>query len=343
MTHRQRFIVIALVLGGWPNQSCAQTSKSVGLQVRSESWIANSGFDRAAFTRQCAGAGVNLVPEAGPDGLIVVEYTEAKGSGYSMFGIGTGGAWGTNITYKLNLLSPTDGSTLLTMNAVASTPSSGVAASTLHQAAVDSFKSLPQYRLACTVVAALLGSRTEAEKLLPWAVHHNEGLKILEKAAFAPSTQRDRAFLAVARREWTGLQQFGNVAAEPLRMLIQSCYKDIGFGQHHLHSTSKSDLAGLGAAVGALAATGDSGAAKIFEDLLKECSRWRRDMVKPVVIPTLSALGKVGNAFSLSTIDAWTGCDHCDKDKEQQAAVQEIALVATDAAKNVRARLVKKQ
>ena len=59
----------------------AAQSHHVMLQVQSQSWVADSGFDEAGFRQRCAEAGVELVPPktTGAEATAVVRYTEAKG------------------------------------------------------------------------------------------------------------------------------------------------------------------------------------------------------------------------------------------------------------------------
>ena len=44
-------VLVVLLVAGLPSPSRGQMTRTVGLQVRSESWVANSGFDRAGFAR----------------------------------------------------------------------------------------------------------------------------------------------------------------------------------------------------------------------------------------------------------------------------------------------------
>jgi hypothetical protein len=341
-----RFLVpcaaIALFLFGWPTQVVPQNPKTLALQIRSESWVPDSGFPREEFTRLCAAAQLTLVRDSGPDGRIVIEYVEAKGSRYTSNPF-TFFYWGTTITYKLRLLSPADGKPLIALATSARTPAwvsySVLTGPHLHQLAVEDFKSRPQYRLACTMIAAVLGSRTEAEKLLPWAVSGKEYLQLLEKAKYVPSTPRDRAFLAVAKRDWGGLSVLGDAAAEPLRLFIQSDSGVLAYAPSSF--TGAQDLADVAAAATALAATSDPGAARTLEGLLSRCWRWRLDTATPLVVPTLRALGRVGDASSLSVIAEWTRRSTGEGTEGWQAA-KEIAMAAEQGAASIRARLAAK-
>jgi hypothetical protein len=339
---QRKLAVPTLAIAVWLAPVSGQTKKNLTFQVRSESWVDGSGFDSAEFTKLCDAAQISLLHEGGNDGMLVVEYVESKGSGYSTLILDKPRAWGTDITFKWSLLSLTDGSTLFTMDASTSTPSSGVSINKLHEASIERFKALPQYRLACSVVATILGSRTEAAKLLAWAVDDVKGVTALEKAGFKPTTPREKAFWAVARHQWSELDQAGSVAAEPLTMFIQSYVRGTDSGSRSLHSASSKEISELNSAVNSLATTGDPSITKTLQELLTVCDRWRRDMVKPVVITTLGALGRVGNVFSLSAIDAWLSCKPCEYDKSQLPAAQEIMQAASEASKSVRARLVKK-
>lgn len=325
----------AVYLFGAPLQGVYAQPYAVSLDVRSESWEAGGAFDRTDFTKQCATVGVTI--GNAEHGLVAVDYKETKGSEYGTFGFG-GGGFGTKISYTLTLLSARDAKTILSLKGESGTPGNVKSGANLHAEAVASFKGTSLYSLSCGKIAASLGSRQEAVKLLPPALGDREILDLLLKLRFTPASSREGAFLAVAEHKWEGLQQFGADAGEPLSIFIRNYLRD----DSGLLLSSSKENADIGAAASALANTSDPGAAKVFEDLLKASDRVRRDSIKPIVIPTLRALGKVGTVFSLQAIEAWTSCKSCDSDKTQVAAGQEIALAAEEAARELRARLVAK-
>src|SRR5262249_19216334 len=76
----------------------------VMLKVQSKSWIRDSAFDVEDFDRLCSKAGIELASPASTQPVVataVVVYSEAKGPGFSRFGVGAPVGYGTNIDYKL--------------------------------------------------------------------------------------------------------------------------------------------------------------------------------------------------------------------------------------------------
>ncbi|MBI4910315.1 MAG: hypothetical protein HY820_42250 [Acidobacteria bacterium] len=329
--------LVAISGFGQPNQSSnSLESRRVSLMVRSESWVAGSSFDRQGFEQLCTAAKVSIVSDSKVDGIIAIDYRETVGSTY------IGGGRGTNIAFTLSLISPTDGQSVIALKSTADTPSSVRIGRSLHDAARDVLTASSVYRMSCNAVAAALGSRAAAERLLPWAASEREGLRVVEAVHFIAKSPREEAYLAVAKRQFTGLPQLGAVALEPLVSFIKSRYQPSPDG-HSCHPPD-GDLSSVGAAAAALAEIGGQGSVKVLEDLLKSCLTFISDAVEPAVVPALAGLGKVGNVFSLNVLEEWAAR------KDKQGGVTDISTTpanrrvgeaATNAANAIRARIAK--
>ena len=219
----------------------------VMLQVQSQSWVADSGFDEAGFRQRCAEAGVELVPPktTGAEATAVVRYTEAKGPGFSMFGVGAPVGYGTNITYSLTLLRASDASTIASLSASAGTPG-GLPESEFHSGARQALARLPSYRLACDVIAATLGSRDRLVSLLPWAIIDGRARSLMQDLGYQPATPEARASWAVARRDFSAAQSLGERAIDPLLSLFRSTTENRdGFGVFTASELGKHSRAGV--------------------------------------------------------------------------------------------------
>lgn len=327
---------IAIVVGLFLCSSGAaagQGLRDIGLKVKSESWVAGSDFDRADFSRSCAAAGLAVRSEPGTqaEAWIDIDYTESKGSGYSPFGVGQPSAFGTNISFRMRLLT-NDGAQLLSILLFASTPSK--VSGSPHFAAVSDLRSKSGYRFACAAAAAVLGQHAQAEKFLTWAVSDSDGGEVLRSSSFKPSTTSEAAFFAVGRGDWGAVRDLAREATVPLRLFLKSTYHDEGFGQRGLGNDERISAAVQAAAAFVEVARGKD--SEIFEGLLKECQG--RSYLKPIVLEALRGLGKTGVASSLPSVSQWLTCNKCGYG---EAEFQDVSTVAGAAANSIRARIGK--
>lgn len=311
------FVAFAML----PATAVAQSVK-VSLQIRSESWVDKGKFDEADFRKQCAATGVVAFGEP-PDGLVLVEYNEAQGSSYF------GGGNGTNIRYRLTVLSAKDAKTLLTVEQSASTPGAISSRTTLHEAAVSEFKSSQKYKNSCRLVAAALGA--PAAPLLEWAVESKQGYEYLNQFKFTPSNASEDAFLAVARSDFAKAAQLGAASVRPLTQFIRS---HLPYGSErfvlNLNERQRSELA---AAITTLAGFRDRETPKLLVDVLDSFRNSDESSLKrnlPIVTAALSGLGSSGDAFTIADLEPWT------------KKAGETGAAATAASDQIRQRIVRR-
>jgi hypothetical protein len=211
---RYASIAVFAVLVSVAAPSATAQAKEVAFHLNSESWVKDSSFPIAEFRKQCTAAGVKLGDKGKLD--VTIDYEESKGSGYSMFGIGTPSAWGTNISYEITILSEDGSETLIKRKTTASTDSSDVSSSGLHASARRNFLKEKTFTESCSMIAALLDSHAEQAKLLPWAVFSAEGRALLERVGFAPKTDTEKAYMAIAQRRFEEIPALGKAAIAPM-------------------------------------------------------------------------------------------------------------------------------
>lgn len=241
-------------------------TRRVALHVNSESWVKGSSFPRAELTSRCNAAGISLSPTDG-ELDVTIDYTESKGSGYSLFGIGTPSAWGTDITYAITILSSDGAETLLKRTAHASTPSSNVSSGGLHDLARRAFMTEKAFTESCSMIGALLGSHAEQAKLLQWAVVDPEGRTLLEKAGFEPRTPPEVAYVRIIRREFDQLGSLEGTGASALKLYLRSFYdREIGWVGDNRKESSSAVIA----AIQAYAASSDASKNAVLAKLIEQ-------------------------------------------------------------------------
>lgn len=287
--------------------------------------VSGDGFDRSKFESQCAAENIHLTSDNAPDGVLVAEYFEGKGSGYGFSWNGPFSEplyYGRDITFKLDLLSAKDGQSVLTLKANG-TSSPRVTASELRPSALRDFMNKPQYRLACSAIAAYFGSHLAAVKLLEWAVDSPDGLRVLELANFTPLTPREEAYLLVARRDFVAARALGSAAKEPLKLFLGRYIgnPDVGPWDPSVREVRtirgiKEELPSIGSAASALAEIagpndqGDS--ASLFDQLLSKCRAVGINTVGLAAIPIMAALGSVGRySWDLQQLEVLSICADC--------------------------------
>jgi hypothetical protein len=281
----------------------------VVVQVQSKSWIKDSTFDLDHFAAHCSG--VTLVTARTPEaaGLAVLRYSEAKGPGFSMFGVGTPAGFGTNVTLALTLLDARTAKTLITLSATGATPA-GLPVERFHSAAIAALHESPAYQLACTVVAAALGSRQAAVALLPWAVLDAQGRAVIDRLSFAPSSETERAYLAVAHRDFRSIKALGEAAIEPLLLMFVNTTEPRN-GAGLLSLSDPDNVRALLDALPLLEAANDDAIVDALVDFLSDqgdlqpSSADAGHAAVPVVRGVLRALGQRGDAFTLPLLDEW--------------------------------------
>src|SRR3990172_9832299 len=97
-------LAAAAAVSGQRQQTPATAAKTLQLEVRSKSWLRKSaGFDQAGFTRQCETAQIALTSHPAPDGLLTIEYSEVQSGVYGNLSSVIAQAYGTKISFKLEL------------------------------------------------------------------------------------------------------------------------------------------------------------------------------------------------------------------------------------------------
>jgi hypothetical protein len=289
--------------------SASAQAHLVGLQVQSQSWIDGSRFDEDGLRQRCAEAGVEIVAPktAGAEATAVIQYSETRGPGFSMFGVGAPVGYGTNISYSLTLLRTGDAATIASLAATAGTPG-GLSENEFHTGAHKALERTPAYRLTCDVIAATLGSRDRLAVLLPWAVLDGKARSLMQDLGFQPSTPEARASWAVARRDFSAAQSMGELAIEPLLSLFRNTTENRdGFGV--IVTSEAANTRALVSAAGALAAIADDRASEGLAGFLNDHDAARSTLdreLEPALVASLRALGSVGTAFTVSALDEWS-------------------------------------
>lgn len=283
----------------------AANDTPVVLQVQSKSWINGSAFDPAPLNDRCREAGIALVaPGVRGNATAVVTYAETKGPGFSMFGVGEPVGFGTNIAFKLTLLG-SGGRTLASVNAAGETPA-GEPKERFHESARAALVAAPAYEFACATMAAALGSRAQALRLLPWAVLDAQAVALLDRLAFVAETPGERAYLAVARRDFSAAQALAPASFEPLLLLFEnSGDARQGIGVFPL---TADNVRTLTRALPILAFARDERVADVLVTFLNDYTDYRgRDdsQVVPLLRLVIQTLGKVGTLFTIPVLDEW--------------------------------------
>lgn len=302
----------------------------VALNVQSKSWIVGSAFDEAAFRSVCRDAGIELVPATAPgtQAAAVVIYTETKGPGFSMFGVGQPVGFGTNIAFKLTLLSPVGAKTLATVTAQSETPR-GIPKEEFHDASRRALIESPPFKLSCAAVAAALGSRAQALRLLPWSLFDSQALDLLERIKFTPQSDQEKAYIAVAKRDFTAAQALAAAAREPLLLLFENSATDRN-GVGTLPAGDPAHARTLTRALSLLSFAGDDRTPDVLSTFLNDYADYRSEddpVMGPLLALVLQTLGKVGNVFTIPLLEEW------------QAGDGPLAKAAAAAAQTLRRRI----
>jgi hypothetical protein len=279
------------------------------LRSQSKSWIKASTFDEVDFTAQCDAAGVTLMPAGsiGARATAIVTYRETKGPGFSMFGVGKPAGYGTDISLNLTLTETGTSRTLVSVAALGATPA-GLPVERFYDGAVEALHQVPAYHYACDAIAAALGSRAAMLRLLPWAVMDSQGRAIVDRLGFQAQSDLERAYLAVARRDFTAIKALGTAAIEPLTLLFENsgqARNDIGL----FPATVPDNAQTLSRALPILASAEDDRVADALTTFVGDYADYSNAKSDPTVAPVLSAairaLGKVGTVFTLPLLEEW--------------------------------------
>jgi len=157
-------LAAAAAVSGQRQQTPATAAKTLQLEVRSKSWLRKSaGFDQAGLTRQCETAQIALTSHPAPDGLLTIEYSEVQSGVYGNLSSVIAQAYGTKISFKLELRPPVNQKAVLSLKAGGDSQLTGSSTADFYQQAVNDLKREFNYQFACSAVAAALGVRVEAE------------------------------------------------------------------------------------------------------------------------------------------------------------------------------------
>lgn len=282
----------------------------VAIEVQSKSWIKGSTFDLEHFKRQCQG--VTLVAPGSPDATAVarLRYEEAKGPGFSMFGVGKPAGYGTDVSLALALFDRRVPKPRVTLVATGATPA-GLPVDRFHSAALAAFHESAPYTLACSVIAAALGSRQAMLTLLPWAVLDAQGRTIVDTIGFTPASDIERAYVAVAHRDFETIKMLGASALEPLLIMFVNTSEPRN-GAGRLSFARPGNVQALLDAVPILDAQSDGRILDALMDFLTDQGNLQSADADPdhpaipVVRSVLSVIGRHGDSFVLPLLDEWT-------------------------------------
>jgi hypothetical protein len=278
----------------------------------------------------CRQAGIEIVPERSERTIALgfVKYSEAKGPGFSPFGVGEPVGFGTNIAFELTLLDARTATTLLQLTVEAGT-SGGVPKERFHSSAVEVFKARAGYRLSCNLIAGALGVHDQAAKALPWAVIDTTAREALQRMGFTPTTTAERAAWAVVHRDFAQAEVLGPEAVPSLLLLIRNA--DVGrdgFGVFSATCWDNDKV--LAKAAELLGKAGDPRAAQPLLEFLKYWNGHKRTPARslvPLFSAVLGALGKVGDAYAVPVLEEWSH------------ASEGVGAVANSALQELRQRL----
>ncbi len=303
------FVVVAVLLAG--ARLAWSQPREVGFRVNSKSWVKGSTFDLEAFRSRCLDAGVELVASdraAAGTPAIVIDYEEARGSGFSPFGVGNPVGWGTDIEFSLKFAADGGKKPALTIEEKAETPA-GLELEQFHGAAREALARSPAFSLACSAVAGILGDREQLQRLQPWAVFDRRAVAILSSAHFTPSSDEEQAYDALARREFERLSALGEAAAEPLILLLENTVENRG-GYGVFTAISTEEVSTLTKAIGVFAGLDDEERTRsVLTTFLNDHSSAQTEPdppVGPAVIAALRALGSAGTRFTLPFLQEWS-------------------------------------
>lgn len=290
--------------------------KKVTLEVRAQTWRENQKpHDVESVLRtQFAASLLEIVP-AGTmpyDGAVLIEFDEARGEGYSMFGVGPVHTYGTNLTFKLTVLSG-NADVVFSDTASASTPSA-VSGQGLYEAAIAELDKLPLYAHAGHFVGAALGVKACLPALLPTLVRldgRKKTIELFERVADRPADAREEAYLALARGDYDSLVKMGGPAVEPLLAFVD----EYGWPEH------------VSKAARALGEIGDPRAARHLMKRAKNSSYTTKED-RAMVLVLLEAVGRTDDGFALADLQKLV----------EGSEPKEIAEAAKQASEQIRKR-----
>lgn len=303
------FVAVAVLVGDvrlvWSQP------KMVALRVNSKSWVKGSTFDLGAFRARCLDADVELVASdrAGAGApAITIDYVESRGSGFSPFGVGNPVGWGTDIQFALALTVDGGKKPILALKEKSETPA-GLELDQFHRAARDLLAQSPAFSLACSAVAGVLGDREPLRRLQPWALFDYRAAAILSSAHFTPTSDEERAYDALAGRDFVRLRALGEAAAEPLTLLLENTVENRG-GFGAFNADAVEDIETLTRAVNALAALDDEERTlSVLTTFLTDHASAQTALdpsIAPALVSALRVLGSVGTRFTLPFLEEWS-------------------------------------
>lgn len=196
--------------------------KRVSLAIRAKTWREGQRcYDiEPALRAKLADHLIEVVPEGSParDGAVQVEYTEAKGQGYSHGPLGDPIDWGTNVAFTMTLTEAKTERTLLSLTCNTS-PSFKIEGKTIYQDSVDRFLDHPTFANSGLLVAAALNVKGVRPRILRALVRletRQAVVEALKESELRPADAREEAILALGRENYDRCVAIGTPAVEPL-------------------------------------------------------------------------------------------------------------------------------
>lgn len=298
-------------------------TRKVRLEVKDISWRFKSEphdsgrFDvRKAVTDLLKGSMVQVVGDDATttDATVLVEFTETEGDRYTPGGIGS------NIWYQVTVFSAKDLDELFRASTSVSTPSS-VRMSivgggpNLYTATIDRLREDPVFASTGVLIAASLELHDAQSDLLRRAVNPRLrpwSIAILERSSFAPSSTPERVYWSLLHDDWQALAAIGADASAALLDALPVTQDP----------EKVSHIASILGKIGERRASAPlCGALHRLvphsHSLLSE-----KDLVAAVQV--LGALGKIGDAFALKTINEVKDHDHAEVAASARKAIEAL-------------------
>lgn len=319
-----------------------------------ENYSNSSRYSRRPFTfkYQCLES-LKFVDSGGIDGNVELDYIIAENK--TVYGRERGygltlpdGINGVDITFRLSFRRSQIDPPLFAIEATESSPARAPAGRMI-ESTEEKLANRPQFRLACSALMAVLGSSVDMRKILGWAAERSDGLRVLELAKFSPSTDRENAYLLVARHEFATLAPLGKNAIDPLRRYLSqfaTCYANEPLRSlRETKTTNEAELIVIAQAVEALARASDVDERPTIETSagpeLSICSNANflsrllieADIagVNTVALSVISAIAAIGGRSELAALEKVSGT------KSNLNA--DVQSAAKDAQRSIEARL----
>lgn len=298
--------------------------KKVVLKVQATTWReGETPFDiQSAFTEKLEAVGIQAVPETAPakDAIVLLDYKETKGRGYSTFGMGEPNDYGTDIELNITVLSAGTAEVLLKLPISTSPPSYIDDGMNVYGASVKAFREDDLSKAAGSFVGAALGMKSAMSGVIAcavWLESRDTALALLKTTGYEPSDAREKAMLAIAREDYDACVALGKPAVVPLLQFLNRYY----YPQY------------VAKVAWALGEIGDPQARTGLTERLTYLKNgdFSDELDVQAGIAVINALAKVGDMFALSDLDEVAKSDKPD-----------VAAAATRAAKMIRTRATAK-